>query len=113
MSKKPDLFHEKKSQLSMAHTIQLADWMRQQELVDVTCGQLADRAAAALGFRVTANNIKGALRATGLSIITPLEQAEDQAARDLATVAKVVADLLDELGHPVPEPLAKIAGIEG
>lgn len=112
MSKKPDLFHEKKSQLTMANTIKLADWMRQQELVDVTCGQLAARAAEELGFRVTDNNIKGTLKATGMSIITSQVQADGQAARDIATVAKIVADLLDELGHPVPEALANIAGIE-
>ena len=107
--KKP---YRKVNRLTICDAIRLAEWIRAADLTNTTTADLARSAESELGVRITDRNVEGALKTTGLSIITPLEQDEDQHARDIATVAKIVADLLDELGHPVPESLANIAGIE-
>lgn len=102
---------EKKSQLSMANTIKLADWIRRQSLIDTTAERLALAAMADLGIRITANNIRASLSACGLEITsTPKPEAIPHWAAVLATA---IADTRTELGLTVSDDLRKLAFGEG
>lgn len=85
-----------KSQLSMENTIKLVDWLRKQDLTDTTPARLAVSAEASLGFRVTSNNIKGALSAAGLRITAALSLEERNAAKMDAIAAAVVVMYSDQ-----------------
>lgn len=83
-----------KSQLSMENTIKLVDWLRKQELTDTTPARLAVSAEASLGFRVTANNVKGAISAAGLRITAALSLEERNAAK-LDAIGEAIVHLFD------------------
>jgi len=100
MSREPTQMNlpEKKSQLSMASTIRLVDWLRKQELTDTTTSRLATAAEAALNMRVTDNNVRAALDAAGLRI-TAAASLEEQNAAKLDAIAAALIWLYDSAGH--------------
>lgn len=99
MSREPTQMNlpEKKSQLSMASTIRLVDWLRKQELTDTTTSRLATAAEAALNMRVTDNNVRAALDAAGLRI-TAAASLEEQNAAKLDAIASAVVCIYADFG---------------
>lgn len=89
---------EKKSKLSMESTIKLVDWLRKQELIDTTVARIATAAEAALGFRVTDNNVRAALEAAGLRI-TAAASLEERNAAKLDAIADAIVIAFDNSGR--------------
>lgn len=96
-----------KSQLSMENTIKLVDWLRKQDLTDTTPARLAVSAEASLGFRVTSNNVKGALSAAGLRITAALSLEERNAAK-LDAIGQAVVKIFRNTGILAELPSAFI-----
>lgn len=102
---------EKKSQLSMESTIKLVDWLRKQELTDTTANRLSTAACAALGFRVTENNVRAALDAAGLRITAAASLEEINAAKLDAIAGAVVCVFADTSGlHQIPREFIEVFG---
>lgn len=102
---------EKKSQLSMESTIKLIDWLRKQELIDTTVARIATAAEAALGFRVTGNNVRAVLEAAGLRI-TAAASLEERNAAKLDAIADAIVIAFDNSGRlqDIPRSFVEVFG---
>ena len=86
---------------------------RKEHAARTPAAVLAEQAAAQLGFRVIADNVRSARRDVGIERILPPSGRSVQTARDLRAVAAAVAHLYRKIGCETPEELVRIAWGKG